>query len=225
MNNHAIYLHVKELLNSQQLTVVHNLLETARYADGRETATAAARDVKNNLQVDMNAPQYGMLQQVILDGLNNSMLLRDAIFPKHVYPFLISKYTDGMEYGWHVDSPLMGNMMRTDIAITVFLNDPDKYEGGELELQSSSGTLLYKFAAGDAICYPCTQLHRVRPVIKGERRVAVSWMQSMVKDAESRKMLFDIQQVIDSLRAVDLQSVEAHLLQQTHSNLLRMWAD
>lgn len=225
MNNHAIYLHVKELLNNQQLTVVHNLLESARFADGRETATAAARDVKNNLQVDMNAPQYGMLQQVILEGLNNSVLLRNAIFPKHVYPFLFSKYTDGMEYGWHVDSPLMGNMMRTDIAITVFLNDPDKYEGGELELQSSSGTLLYKFAAGDAICYPCTQLHRVRPVIKGERCVAVSWMQSMVKDAESRKMLFDIQQVIDSLRTVDLQSAEAHLLQQTHSNLLRMWAD
>lgn len=225
MNNHAIYLHVKELLNNQQLTVVHNLLESARFADGRETATAAARDVKNNLQVDMNAPQYGMLQQVILEGLNNSVLLRNAIFPKHVYPFLFSKYTDGMEYGWHVDSPLMGNMMRTDIAITVFLNDPDRYEGGELELQSSSGTLLYKFAAGDAICYPCTQLHRVRPVIKGERCVAVSWMQSMVKDAESRKMLFDIQQVIDSLRTVDLQSAEAHLLQQTHSNLLRMWAD
>jgi PKHD-type hydroxylase len=225
MNNQATYLHVNGLLNANQLQMVHNLLETAPFADGRETATAAAKEVKHNLQVDMNSQQYGMLQQVLLEGLNQSMLLRNATFPRNVYPFLFSKYTPGMEYGWHVDSPLMGNMMRTDIAITIFLNDPENYEGGELELQAPTGTLLYKFSAGDAICYPCTQLHRVRPVTKGERRVAVSWIQSMVKDTEQRRLLFDIQQAIDSLRNGNLQSPEAHLLQQTHSNLLRMWAD
>lgn len=225
MNNQATYLHVNGLLNASQLQMVHNLLETAPFFDGRETATAAAKEVKHNLQVDMNSQQYGMLQQVLLEGLNQSMLLRNATFPRNVYPFLFSKYTPGMEYGWHVDSPLMGNMMRTDIAITIFLNDPENYEGGELELQAPTGTLLYKFSAGDAICYPCTQLHRVRPVTKGERRVAVSWIQSMVKDTEQRRLLFDIQQAIDSLRNSNLQSPEAHLLQQTHSNLLRMWAD
>jgi len=213
------------LLNTVQLAAIHNHLDAIKYIDGRATASAAAKEVKHNLQADMNSPQYGMSQQVILEALNNNMLLRNALFPKNVYPFLFSKYTAGMEYGWHVDSPLMGNMMRTDIAITIFLNAPESYEGGELELQSPAGTLLYKLAAGDAICYPCTQLHRVRPVTKGERQVAVSWIQSLVKDAEQRKTLFGIQQVIDSLRTTNLQSAEANQLQQLHSNLLRMWAD
>ena len=225
MHTQSTYLHVKELLNPMQLSMVHSLLDTATYAEGRETASDAAKAVKNNLQIDMASQQSNMLQQVMLEGLNQSPLLRNAIFPKHVYPFLFSKYDAGMEYGWHVDSPLMGNMMRTDIAITVFLNDPGAYEGGELELQSPAGTMLYKHAAGDAVCYPCTQLHRVRPVTKGQRQVAVSWIQSMVKDTEQRIALFNIQQVIDNLRIADLQSSEAHLLQQTHSNLLRMWAD
>ena len=130
-----------------------------------------------------------------------------------------------MAYGWHVDSPVMGNMIRTDIAITVFLNDPSAYEGGELELQTVAGTALYKLAKGDAICYPCTQLHQVRAVTKGERKVAVSWIQSMVRHAEQRKILFEINNVIDHLRQKELQSEEANLLLQTHSNLLRMWSE
>ena len=225
MHHQTTYMHVPALLNGQQLAMLSSLLDSVKYADGKETASAAAGEVKNNLQVDMNSQQYGMMQQVLVEGLSQNMLFRNAVFPKHVYPFLFSKYTEGMEYGWHVDSPLMGNMMRTDIAMTVFLNSPDSYDGGELELESPVGPMLYKYAAGDAICYPCPQLHRVRPVTRGERRVAVSWIQSMVKNADQRKALFEIQQVIDALRVGNLQSPEAHLLQQTHSNILRMWAE
>lgn len=224
MKLQATYLHIENLLNAGELKQLEQLSAQVMFEDGRKTASAAAREVKNNLQVDLQNPGAMGMQQVLLNALNQNKTFRQATFIRNIYPFLFSKYEPGMQYGWHVDSPLMGEMMRTDIAITVFLNNPAEYEGGELELQSPTGTLLYKLPAGDAVCYPCTQLHRVREVTSGVRRVAVSWIESMVKNSEQRKVLFDLQQVIDALRTKELSSEEANLLQQNHSNLLRMWA-
>lgn len=223
MNLHATYLHIENLLTEDQLRQINLLSDQAVFNDGKLTASNAAKDVKHNLQMDMQNQQYMQIQQIILAALNQSPVLRDATFLKNIYPFLLSKYTSGMEYGWHVDSPLMGNMMRTDIAITIFLNNPKEYEGGELELQTPAGDKLYKLQAGHAICYPCTQLHRVRVVSKGERRVAVSWIESMVKNSEQRKILFDLQQVINQL-LLNKSLEQANTLQQMHSNLIRMWA-
>lgn len=220
----ATYLHIENLLSKDQLGLINTLSSQAMFNDGKLTASKSAREVKNNLQMDMQNQQYMQIQQVIVAALNQSSILREATFLKNVYPFLLSKYTEGMEYGWHVDSPLMGNMMRTDIALTVFLNDPADYEGGELELRTPVGDKLYKLPQGDAICYPCTQLHRVRPVTAGERRVAVSWIESMVKNEDRRKMLFDIQQIANKLLIGNSRET-ANELQQIHSNLLRMWAE
>ena len=220
---HATYLTIENLLNAEQLQQIKTISNQAAFDDGKKTATQAARQVKNNLQIDAQSQSAMALQQIILASLNQSSLFRNATFIKNVYPFLFSKYTEGMEYGWHVDSPLMGNMMRTDIAITIFLNNPDEYEGGELELQTPSGTQLYKLPAGSAVCYPCTQLHQVKKVTKGERRVAVSWIESMVKNSEQRKILFDMQQCIEVLLQ-NQQTEQANTLQQIHSNILRMWA-
>lgn len=219
------YLTIPGLLNKEQLQQIDMLSARSNFEDGKKTATAAAREVKNNLQMDMQSQEYGMIQQILLQALNGNMLFRNAVLLKTIYPFLISTYRTGMTYGWHVDSPLMANMMRTDIAMTIFLSNPDEYEGGELELQTGSGTVLYKLPAGDAVCYPCTQLHQVREVASGERRVAVTWIQSLVKSADQRKILTDIQEVIDELRKEDLISEPANVLQQTHSNLIRMWAE
>lgn len=219
------YLTIPGLLTKEQLQQIDALSARANFEDGKKTATAAAREVKNNLQMDMQSQEYGMIQQILLQALNGNMQFRNAVLLKTIYPFLISTYRKGMTYGWHVDSPLMANMMRTDIAMTIFLSNPDEYEGGELELQTASGTVLYKLPAGDAVCYPCTQLHQVREVFSGERRVAVTWIQSMVKSADQRKILTDIQEVIDELRREELISEPANLLQQTHSNLIRMWAE
>jgi PKHD-type hydroxylase len=225
MNINSTYLHIPGFLSDSQLSGIELLSAQAVFEDGRKTATQAAREVKHNLQIDANSQQYMALQQIMFDAINQGPLLRNVMMPRQVHPFLFSRYEPGMAYGWHVDSPIMGNMIRTDVAMTVFLSDPDSYEGGELELQTTSGTALYKFAKGDAICYPCTQLHRVREVTKGERKVAITWIQSMIKDAGQRKILFDIQQVIDALRAENMQSEQANLLQQTHSNLLRIWSE
>ena len=219
------YLSIPNFLNEGQLEQIFQFQSTAIYGDGKHTATEAAKEVKNNLQMNTECAAYSNIQQILLTAMNHNGLFRNAVLPKNIYPFLISKYTQDMGYGWHVDSQLMGNMMRTDVAMTIFLNDPEEYEGGELELQSATGQVLYKLKKGDAVCYPCTQLHRVREVTNGERHVAVTWIQSLVKMAEQRKLLFDIQQVIDRLLAQDSQSPEARLLQQNHSNLLRMWCE
>jgi len=218
-----IYLYLPSLLNPVQTKQIDDLMLRAQYLSGGLTASDAAREVKHNLQVNAQTQEYQAIQNIIHAALNHSALFRTAVMPKNIYPFLISKYTEGMRYGWHVDSPLMGNMMRTDVAMTIFLSDPSEYEGGELELQGPAGTILYKLKKGDAVCYPCTQLHQVRELSGGERRVAVTWIESMVKEAEKRQVLCDIQKVIDHLRNTDIQSAEANLLQQNHSNLMRMW--
>ncbi len=218
------YFEIEGLLSQQELQHIAALRDSAPYEDGKNTATDAAKEVKSNLQMQSSSQEYMALQQIIMQALNRSQHFRAHVIPKNIYPFLISKYTDGMGYGWHVDSPLMGGMMRTDIAMTIFLNDPSEYEGGELELESPTGTLLYKLPKGHAICYPCTQVHRVRPVLSGERHVAVTWIQSAVRLTEQRSILSGLQVLTEKLAAAkDTENLLA--LQQNYSNLLRMWSE
>lgn len=221
----GVYLHIPQLLDPAALEQATKLMAAARFEDGKMTATGPAREVKANRQMSQNSPEYFPLQQLLLDAMNRNMLFRDVTFPRNVYPFLFSKYNAGMQYGWHVDSPVMGNMMRSDIAMTIFLNGPEAYEGGELVLQGPTGQVAYKLAAGDAICYPCTQLHKVSEVTSGERQVAVTWVQSMVRDAEKRRLLFELRQVQEQLSAATPNNPLSEQLMQTHSNLLRMWAE
>lgn len=224
METNSTYVHIKQLLTPEQLTQIKQLKQTAPYLDGKQTASNAAKEVKNNLQLNQQSQQYAHIQQILLTALNQNSTFRAVTFIKNIYPFIISKYTAGMEYGWHVDSPLMGDMMRTDIALTIFLNEPDEYDGGELELQTPNGTQLYKLAAGDAVCYPCQQVHRVNAITNGVREVAVTWIQSLVKSTEQRNLLFDTQQIINQLHQKS-ETESANTLQQIHSNLLRMWAE
>ncbi len=224
MNTQHTYLVLDGLLGENSIRKIAELSATAPYLDGRATARAAAKDVKQNLQMNQESRQYLEIQQLLLGAMNSSSVFRNAVLPLHVYPFLLGKYQAGMKYGWHVDSPIMGNMMRTDVAMTIFLNDPEAYDGGELELQTPSGSKLYKLPAGSAVCYPCTQLHRVRDVVRGQRQVAVTWIQSLVRSAEQRKILFDLQEVADRLRALEGRDDEVGILQQSHSNIMRMWS-
>lgn len=225
MNASTTYLHIKQLLNAEQLNHISKLVESAPYEDGKNTASDAAREVKNNMQMNVQSGQYMAIQQLLLTALNQNELFRNATLPKNIYPFLISKYTPGNGYGWHVDSPLMGNMMRTDIAMTIFLNDVAEYSGGELELHTPMGNIEYKFNKGDAICYPCMQLHRVKDIIAGERHVAVTWIQSLVKNVEEREILNNLQYVIGSLKNSKSNIEEQNIIQQNYSNLLRKWSE
>lgn len=222
------YVHQIPLLDEQTLKFVDQILSNAPYIDGKTTATDAAKLVKNNLQIDLNdrtvLPQ---LYQLIGNALSIEPKFNTTFYAARVYPFLFSKYTEGMGYGWHVDSPLMGGnpTIRTDLAMTIFLSDPATYEGGELVIQTDGGEVSYKPAAGTAVIYPCQYVHCVNEVTSGMRSVAVTWIQCSVRSAEHRKILGDLKQLHESMAASDATGKQTQLVLQTWSNLLRLWAE
>jgi PKHD-type hydroxylase len=220
------FLHIPSLLIKEEIESIELLISKANFVDGKLTASMAAKDVKSNLQLDANNENLSKIQQIISGALQSSPLFNIAALPKSVYPFVISKYTAGKYYGWHVDSPIMGNpAVRTDLAMTVFLSDPSTYEGGELLIQENGNVSSFKPAKGDAILYPCQHLHCVNEIKNGERLAAVTWIQSNVKNPEQRQLLYQLNQVHASLYAQAPNAAETNLLLQTHSNLFRMWAD
>lgn len=218
--------HIPALLTTDELSIIDALIAKANFVDGKLTASMAAKEVKNNLQVESNSEYLAQIQKMISTALEQSPLFNIAALPKNIHPFLISKYTAGKYYGWHVDSPVMGNpLIRTDLAMTIFLSDPATYEGGELMIQSDTGATSFKPAKGDAILYPCQYLHCVNEIKSGERVAAVTWVQSNVKDPAQRQILFQINQVHSALYQQAPNAEATNLLLQTHSNLFRMWAD
>lgn len=218
--------HIPELLTASELITIDALIANAGFVDGKLTASLAAKDVKNNLQLEAGSARLAEIQQIINTALSQSPLFNIAALPKTVYPFLVSKYSAGKYYGWHVDSPVMGNPpIRTDLAMTIFLSDPATYEGGELSIQSGSGVTNFKPAKGDVVLYPCQYLHCVNEIKSGERVAAVTWIQSNVKDPGQRQILFQLNQVHSAMFQQAPNAPATNLLLQTHSNLFRMWAD
>ena len=144
--------------------------------------------------------------------------------PRHVTPLLFSRYHDGMEYGTHVDDPLMYNL-RSDVSFTLFLSDPATYTGGELVMETSGGEQAYKLNRGDMIAYPSTTLHRVNPVTSGERMAAVGWSQSYVRDQNQREILWELDVARRAIFDKEKKSREFDIISKAHANLLRMWAD
>lgn len=224
------YLIVPGLLLPAEIQTIESLLQSARYEPGDATATEGARAVKHNLQLpEGDSPEKQQVSAIIHMALAQSPLVQNAIAPVRILPPIISRYEAGMQYGYHVDSPLMANMatgpLRTDVAMTLFLSDPDSYAGGELSLITPAGERRIKLPKGDAVIYPCTQVHAVLPVTAGVRSVAVTWMQCVIRDAERRALLFQIRSVQRMIEAKDNSSPENVLLLQVYSNLMRMWAE
>lgn len=219
--------HIPSLLKPEEITALEQLISKASFVDGKVTASMAAKEVKNNLQID--AGDTGTLEQVqslLSTAVGSSPYFQAAAQPKKIHPFIISKYSTGKYYGWHVDSPIMGDpAIRTDLAMTIFLSDPASYQGGELMIQTSGGNIAIKPAKGDAILYPCQFLHCVNEIKSGERLAAVTWIQSNIQSPEQRQLLFELNQVQALLQQRDKQSPEAIQLLQTYSNLFRMWAN
>ena len=220
------FLHIPALLKVEEVVEIENLTANANFVDGKLTASLGAKNVKNNWQMDTESETLGEIRAILDNAIKQSPLFNIAALPKTVYPFIISKHTMGNFYGWHVDSPMMGEPpIRTDLAMTIFLSDPSTYEGGELILQAESGTTAFKPAKGDAVLYPCQYLHCVNEVKTGARLAAITWIQSNVKNPEQRQILFQLNQVHASLYAQAPHAPETNMLLQTHSNLFRMWAD
>lgn len=219
---------VPQLLSGDNLRQVLGLLEQVPFEDGRNTASGAAKEIKNNMQATRDEnPFKRQVQQIIFAAVAGHPLVQTAVMPKNILPPIISKYSGGMEYGWHTDSPVMtiDYTIRVDLSMTLFLSDPASYEGGELVIHTPSGYVTYKLDQGDAIIYPTTRLHCVNPVTSGERVACVTWMQSLIKDTEKRELLYQVKTIQESMAAKEMQSAEHLLMLQVYSNLMRMWTD
>lgn len=217
-------LHLADVLDAAALSSVRAALAQAPFVDGSATAGWHAKGVKNNLQAE--SPDA---EKVVREALALHPLFRAAVLPYRIRAPLFSRYTAGMGYGLHVDDAFMSagrENLRTDVAVTVFLSDPADYDGGELVVESASGAASFKLPAGHAIAYPATTLHRVADVTRGERTVAVLWVQSHVRDPAQREVLFDLDTVRRRLfeAAGGRKTPEFDLLAKTYSNLLRAWS-
>ena len=215
---------IANVLDAENVQWLRDNLAQVRYVDGRQTAGREARLVKRNDQVDRADPLLARMQDLVTDRLLDHQLFRMAARPHLVRPPLFSRYEPGMAYGSHVDDAIMGGM-RTDLSVTVFLSDPEDYDGGELVIESTAGEQDVKLAAGDAVVYPTTFLHRVAPVTKGERLAAVTWVRSLVRDSAKSEMLFDLETARHALFERLGKTPELDLLAKTQSNLLRRWAE
>lgn len=218
--------HIPSLLKVEEIFSIEKLVAGSSFSNGKETASMAAKEVKNNFQLDTSTAAYEEILAIITNAIQTSPYFQVAAQPKTVHPFIISKYTSGNYYGWHVDSPIMGKpAIRTDLAMTIFLSDPATYEGGELVIQTTAGPVAMKPAKGDAVLYPCQFLHCVNEIKSGERLAAVTWIQSNIQSSEQRQLLFELNQVHAMLNQKDKHAPETNLLLQAYSNLFRMWAD
>ncbi|HZW20213.1 Fe2+-dependent dioxygenase [Noviherbaspirillum sp.] len=223
-------LHIPGVLTREQVSEMRQALDAEAWTDGLDTAGAQAVQSKRNLQLPPASPLSQRLGQIVADALSRQALFVSAALPHRILPPMFNRYEGGGHYGNHVDGavhrhPLSGEQVRTDVSTTVFLSDPDEYDGGELVVEDVYGTHEVKLPAGDAIVYPATSLHRVEPVTRGARVASFLWTQSMVKDDWRRSMLFDLDMAIMNLRRQLGDTREIVSLTSHYHNLLRQWAD
>jgi PKHD-type hydroxylase len=214
------------LLDPQALKELQeNLLSPqADWRPGKESAGWHARGVKNNRQLDRGSPLHQQLAARVSGILEVHPLLQAAALPVRIHGLLFSRCELGEGYGRHVDNAFMGGG-RADLSFTLFLKDPAAYSGGGLMLESPAGEEEVRLAAGSAIVYPSTLLHRVAPVTSGERLVAVGWIQSRVRDADQRELLFDLDTARRQLFQREGKTEAFDLVSRSYSNLLRRWGE
>lgn len=222
-------LHIPTVLDKAQVGEIRSRLVSAEWVDGAATAGPMAAGIKRNLQLPVDAPVAQQLAELISAALTRHPLFMSAVLPKHMLPPRFNRYEGGGQYGNHVDNAIQSDSLRrvsvrTDVSTTVFLSDPQEYEGGELIIEDGFSQRVIKLAAGDAIVYPATSLHRVEPVTQGTRYASFLWTQSMVSDAWQRQMLFDLDMTIIKLRHKHGNTAEALALTNHYHNLLRRWA-
>lgn len=218
-----MFLAIDALLDTATVAALRDEAALLTFEDGRKTAGRFAREVKANDQAAPSDARDAVLGMV-MRALQGHPVFAAAARPRAMTPLILSRYRAGQTYGLHVDDALMGGV-RTDISFTLFLSDPDSYDGGALVIEDSLEARSIKLAAGSVLLYPSTTLHRVEPVTRGERLAVVGWVQSRVRQADQREILFDLDRSITALHAADGASGVFDTLCKTRSNLLRMWAE
>lgn len=216
------------ILNSGELAAIQPKLQGASFIDGADSAGWSAREVKRNLQVTAGTPEYEQIARIVREAFMRSGELQTALLPASATSVLFNRYQQGMEYGPHVDSPIMGNMsnaIRSDIAITIFLSDPRSYDGGELTVLMNGISSQFKLEAGAAIAYPANTLHHVTPVTRGVRDAAIIWVQSQIRDPAQREILWDMENAKRLTFSREGKSPSFDLISKSRANLVRMWAE
>ena len=214
---------IEKLLTAIEVQVLREAASSLQFDDGRKTAGRFAAEVKANDQA-APSPELAAVLAKVETALAANALFRSAARPKALTRLILSRYRTGQTYGLHVDDALMAGL-RTDLSFTLFLAEPDSYDGGALIIEDTFEARAIKLNPGDLILYPSTTLHRVEPVTRGERLAVVGWAQSLIRRADQREILFDLDQAVEATFAAEGKSPLFDSLAKTRSNLLRMWAE
>ena len=221
---------IPKVLTPIETESFRRVLESAAWVDGAITAGHQSRLAKNNMQLAEDDPAAVQMGDQIIAALEQNSLFVAAALPSRVFPPLFNRYSGGQNFGTHVDNAIRqvsgtANRIRTDLSATLFLSEPDEYEGGELVIEDTYGVQSVKLPAGEMILYPATSLHHVTPVTRGSRLASFFWIQSMVRDDGQRTLLFDLDSAIQEVAAGEQGSAAAVKLTGIYHNLLRRWAD
>jgi len=220
---------IENVLSKDEVQHFRQQLGTAEWQDGTKTAGTLARKAKHNLQLEDGSALAVALGNHILRRLGKHPAFISAALPHRIFPPKFNCYRNGGAYGLHVDSALMrvdgtGLSVRADLSATLFLSEPDEYDGGELQIDGAFGVQAVKLCAGDMVLYPSSSLHQVTPVTRGERIASFFWIQSVVQQQEDRTLLYDLDQAIQRLTSAAVTSPDLITLTQVYHNLLRRWA-
>lgn len=222
---------IEDVLTPDELVQARKLLHGVAWEDGKPGAGEQARQVKNNEQLPHDCAPSRAIREMVLQGLERKPTFFSAALPKRIFPPRLNRYGGASNvYGKHIDSairyqPGAGQRVRTDISCTLFLNDPQDYEGGELCMADTFGEQAVKLPAGHLVIYPGTSLHQVKPVTRGYRLACFFWIESMVRSDEQRRLLYELDMNLLALRQQHGETDETTALTGVYHNLLRMWAD
>jgi PKHD-type hydroxylase len=223
---------VPNVLDAAQLVSVRERLDRANEAwvDGRVTAGYQGAPVKFNQQVDERSAVAVACQRIVVSALERNPIFISAVLPNMIYPPMFNRYGEGMKFGAHVDGsvrlhPHDGRKLRTDVSATLFLTNPDEYDGGELQVEDTYGRHSIKLGAGDMVVYPATSLHQVSPITRGVRTSCFFWVQSLIRDDTQRALLHDMDNAIQRLNQTNADEIARRSLIGCYHNLVRQWSE
>lgn len=216
---------IADVLTPQEVQRLRDIAASARFVDGRISSPHS--QVKDNLQIDNGGGAYAESSRLVATALQRSEAFRNFAYPRIMAPPLLARYAPDMKYGLHSDSPFMqvgARPLRSDLSCTVFLNEPDSYDGGELAVQLGTRPVTFKLSPGSAVVYPSTTLHEVRPVTRGERLVSITFIESQIADPVFRELLFQLDEVA-ALEGFNMSWENRTRLQYVRANLRRIWGE
>jgi PKHD-type hydroxylase len=222
---------IPKVLDAAQLVSVRERLDRSNaWVDGRVTAGYQGAPVKFNQQIDELSEVAAACQRIIVPALERHPLVISAVLPNVVYPLMFNRYSEGMTFGAHVDGsvrihPHDGRKIRTDVSATLFLTNPEDYDGGELQVEDTYGRHSIKLAAGDMVVYPATSLHNVTPVTRGVRTSCFFWAQSLIRDDQQRALLYEMDNAIQRLNQTNADETARRSLIGCYHNLVRQWSE